>query len=167
MYFNEYYNCDTVNGEGVRCSLFVSGCNMHCDGCFNKETWKYNSGKIFTQEFEDKVIEDLKNPYISGLSLLGGNPTDKRNLSSVIKLCSRVKKEIPEKTIWIWSGHIFENLVDNLNQKQLLYLCDVLVDGRFIKELHSKNLKWKGSSNQRVIDLKKSLDTGIIVLYDE
>jgi len=140
---------------------------MHCDGCFNKETWKYNSGKMFTQEFEDKIIEDLKNPYISGLSLLGGNPTDERNLHSVIKLCSRVKKEIPEKTIWIWSGHIFENLIDNPSQKQLLCLCDVLVDGRFIKELYSKNLKWKGSSNQRVINLEKSLDTGIIVLYDE
>lgn len=167
MNYLSYNKCDTANGEGVRCSLFVSGCKMQCVGCWNKESWKFNAGTQYTQEFEDGIIEDLRSSYISGISLLGGNPTEGRNAQTLIELCQRIRTECPDKTIWIWSGHTFEELISNTTQKELISLCDVLIDDRFIKELHFKALKWRGSSNQRVIDIQKSLDVGTVVLYDE
>lgn len=167
MHYSEYYKFDSQNGEGVRCTLFISGCSRCCPECFNKQTWDYKYGKEYTQEFEDRLLKDLANPYIKGLSLLGGNPTERKNIQQVIKLCQRVKLELPEKDIWCWTGHDFEYLKNNLLYVDFLANIDVLIDGKFVKELYNPNLKWKGSANQRVIDVKKSLAQNEIVLYDE
>ena len=167
MYYSEYYKFDSQNGEGVRCTLFISGCSRCCPECFNKQTWDYKYGKEYTKEFEDQLLKDLANPYVKGLSLLGGNPTERKNIQQVIKLCQRVKLELPEKDIWCWTGHQFEYLKNNLLYVYFLANIDVLIDGKFVKELYNPNLKWKGSANQRVIDVKKSLAQNEIVLYDE
>ena len=166
MYYSEYYKFDTQNGEGVRCTLFISGCSRCCPDCFNKQTWDYKYGKEYTQEFEDSLIKDLANHYVAGLSLLGGNPTERKNISQVIKLCQRVRKELPDKDIWIWSGHTFEQLKENLLQSQLLELVDVLVDSKFEKEYYDPNLLFRGSKNQRIIDVQQSLLTNQIILWN-
>lgn len=167
MNYSGYYKFDCSNGEGVRCSLFVSGCSLHCQGCFNKETWKYSYGEPYTRDFEDTILKDLDNPYIQGLSLLGGDPTDPRNIQTVIYLCQRVKKELPTKNIWCWTGRIFEDMKNNLISRQLLDTIDVLVDGKFQQELYSPDLLFRGSSNQRIIMVKESLANSNIVLYHD
>ena len=167
MYYSDYLNFDTSHGEGVRCTLFISGCSRCCQDCFNKQTWDYKYGKEYTQEFEDQLLKDLANPYVKGLSLLGGNPTERKNIQQVIKLCQRVKLELPEKDIWCWSGHTFEELKNNLLQAQCLECITYLVDGKFIKELYEPDLLFRGSLNQRIIDVQKSLTTNKICLYLE
>ena len=166
MYYSDYLNFDTSHGEGVRCTLFISGCSRCCPDCFNNQTWDYKYGKEYTQEFEDNLLKDLANPYIKGLSLLGGNPTERKNIQQVIKLCQRVKLELPEKDIWCWSGHTFQELKNNLLQAQCLDYIDILVDGKFVKELYEPDLLFRGSSNQRIIDVQKSLLTNSIVLWN-
>ena len=166
MNYSGYYKFDTSNGEGVRCTLFCSGCSIKCPDCWNKETWKFSYGKPYTQEFEDQILQDLSHPYVQGLSLLGGNPSEQRNIQTITNLCKRVRKGLPEKDIWCWTGHEFEYLKNNLLYVDFLDNIDVLIDGKFVKELYSPNLKWKGSANQRVIDVKKSLAQNEIVLYD-
>lgn len=167
MYYSDYLNFDTNDGEGVRCTLFISGCSMCCPDCWNKQTWDYKYGKEYTQEFEDQLLKDLANPYVKGLSLLGGNPTERKNIRQVIKLCQRVKFELPEKDIWCWSGHTFQELKNNLLQAQCLDYIDILIDGKFIKELYEPDLLFRGSLNQRIIDVQKSLTTNKICLYLE
>ena len=167
MNYSNYYKTDLTNGVGVRVTLICSGCTVKCPDCFNKETWKFSYGKPYTQEFEDQILQDLSHPYVQGLSLLGGNPTEQRNIQTITNLCKRVRKELPEKDIWCWTGHDFEYLKNNLLYVDFLDNIDVLIDGKFVKELYNPNLKWKGSANQRVIDVKKSLAQNEIVLYDE
>ena len=167
MNYSNYYRCDLTNGTGVRVTLVCSGCSVKCPDCFNKETWKFSYGKPYIQEFEDQILQDLSHPYVQGLSLLGGNPTEQRNIQTITNLCKRVRKELPEKDIWCWTGHEFEYLKNNLLYVDFLANIDVLIDGKFVKELYNPNLKWKGSTNQRVIDVKKSLAQNEIVLYDE
>ena len=167
MNYSNYYKTDLTNGVGVRVTLICSGCSVKCPDCFNKETWKFSYGKPYTQEFEDQILQDLSHPYVQGLSLLGGNPTEQRNIQTITNLCKRVRKELPEKDIWCWTGHDFEYLKNNLLYVDFLANIDVLIDGKFVKELYNPNLKWKGSANQRVIDVKKSLAQNEIVLYDE
>ena len=167
MNYSNYYKTDLTNGVGVRVTLICSGCTVKCPDCFNKETWKFSYGKPYTQEFEDQILQDLSHPYVQGLSLLGGNPTEQRNIQTITNLCKRVRKELPEKDIWCWTGHEFEYLKNNLLYVDFLDNIDVLIDGKFVKELYNPNLKWKGSANQRVIDVKKSLAQNEIVLYDE
>lgn len=166
MNYSEYYKFDCSNGEGVRCTLFVSGCNLHCKNCFNKETWKYTAGELYTKEFEDKILNDLDNPYIQGLSLLGGDPCDPRNTQEVTSLCQRVKKELPSKDIWVWTGRIYEDLKNNLLYKELLDNVDILVDGKFQQELYDPDLLFRGSSNQKIILVQESLAANKIVLYN-
>ena len=166
MYYSEYYKFDTQNGEGVRCTLFISGCSRCCPDCFNKQTWDYKYGKEYTKEFEDQLLKDLANPYVKDLSLLGGNPTERKNIQQVIKLCQRVKLELPEKDIWCWSGHIFEELKNNLLQSQCLEYIDYLVDGKFVKDLYEPDLLFRGSSQQRIIDVKETLIKNEIVLWN-
>ena len=144
----------------------VRGVVLKCPDCFNKETGKFSYGKPYTQEFEDQILQDLNHPYVQGLSLLGGNPTEQRNIQTITNLCKRVRKELPEKDIWCWTGHEFEYLKNNLLYADFLDNIDVLIDGKFVKELYNPNLKWKGSANQRVIDVKKSIAQNEIVLYD-
>lgn len=164
---------DVANGPGIRVSLFVSGCMHHCKGCFNPETWNYCYGSPFTKETEDEILEALKPDYIKGLSLLGGEPLDPANQLSVLSLVLRFKEMYPTKTLWCYTGYTFESdiLTGKLgNQDALMLLLqniDVLVDGEFVIELKNPNLRFRGSSNQRLIDVKASLETGSTVVLDE
>lgn len=150
MNYSNYLNCDTVNGDGVRCTLFVSGCSRGCKGCFNKETWDYRYGLPYTQEFENKIIQDLNSPYIRGLSILGGNPIENKNFETVLKLCQRIKRELPDKDIWIWCGQTLNEVKNNLIFSQILDTVDVVVDGPYIEELKDTKINFRGSSNQNI-----------------
>ena len=152
----EYLNCDVNNGEGIRCTLFVSGCELACKGCQNPSSWKLTAGYPYTKEFEDQIIEDLKSPYIEGLSLSGGHPLHPKVFPEVLALCKRVKKEVG-KNIWLWTGLTLEELQADEIRCEILEWVDVLVDGSFVQELKDSSLQWKGSRNQRVIDIKEIL----------
>ena len=153
MYYADYKKCDFVNGTGIRNSLFCSGCNHHCKGCFNFPAWNFEFGTLYTQETEDMIIADLKNPYITGLSLLGGEPFE--HTETLTKLVKRVKLECTDKNIWVWSGYTLEEILQCPSKKEMLSYCDVLVDGKFILEQRDLTLKFRGSRNQRIIDVSK------------
>lgn len=135
---------DLVNGEGIRVSLFFSGCNHHCNGCFNKEAWDFNCGKPFTEKTIDSIINLMDKPYIKGLSILGGEPFD--NYEDLENLCKIIKEKFPNKNIWIWTGYLFENIMD----KEVLSYVDAIVDGPFIEEQKNLTLAFRGSENQRI-----------------
>lgn len=161
---------DIANGLGVRVSLFVSGCTHHCKNCFNAVAWDFNYGNAFTKEIEDEIIEALKLPMISGLTLLGGEPMEPANQRGLFSFIKRVKQEVPDKTIWCYSGYVLEELLSGRAHievtDELLHMFDVLVDGKFVEELKDITLKFRGSSNQRVIDLKTTLATDKICLIN-
>ena len=168
----KYY--DIANGEGVRTSLFVSGCRHHCKECFNQVAWDFEYGEEFTKETEDKIIASLSPSYIRGLSLLGGEPMEKENQEALLGLIKRVKVEAPDKDIWIYSGFTFEELIGEKDSrayspisKEILSLCDVLVDGRFILEEKDISLQFRGSRNQRIIMLKPFFEKGELVLWKD
>jgi len=148
MNYHQYYPIDVVNGPGTRCTLFVAGCEHKCKGCYNATTWRLNSGKLFTLELENKILADLKDDDIvrRGLSLSGGDPLHPANVSSILQLTKRVKKETPTKDIWLWTGYKLDEL--NTEQKQILKFIDVLIDGKFMLDLKDAKLLWRGSSNQ-------------------
>ena len=161
---------DTANGFGIRVSLFVSGCTHHCKGCFNPETWDFRYGENYTQATEDKIIKLLDRSYIRGLSLLGGEPFEKANQVELVKLLRKVKKEFPDKDIWCYSGYTLDKdilpkdgsvHIDTTNE--MVSYLDVLVDGEFVLEKKDLRLKFRGSSNQRLIDVKKTLRAGRVV----
>ncbi len=168
-YGNIKYN-DIANGEGVRVSLFVSGCTHHCKNCFNPETWDFNYGKPFTLETEDDIISALAPDHINGLTLLGGEPMEPANQKALLPFVKRVKSLYPQKTIWCYSGYLFDKELLNESRahcpwtKELLSYIDILVDGEFKEELKDITLRFKGSSNQRVIDVQRSLEENKIVL---
>lgn len=142
--------CDTANGPGVRVSLFVSGCSLHCKGCFNKEAWDRQFGKPFTDETLNTLLEALREPYVDGLSLLGGDPLEPYNEAVVERICSLVRDRFPDKTIWLWTGRKYEEVKD----KPIMKYIDVLVDGPFIEKFKTNEQgKYYGSSNQRVITI--------------
>ena len=165
--------CDIANGEGVRTSLFVSGCRRHCPNCFNAVAWDFNYGEPFTKEVRNKILESLAPGYINGLSLLGGEPFEPENQPGLLALSRKIKAAYPEKSIWSFSGYLFDR--DILARKlgpwettrELLSYLDVLVDGPFVASLKNLNLRFRGSSNQRLIDVPASLKTGAVVLWDE
>ena len=163
MRYNKIRKMDISNGPGVRVSIFFQGCHFHCKDCFNSETWDFEGGKEFTDKTVDRVMELCGNDYIVGLSILGGEPMHPVNIEGTTKLAKIFKEKYPNKNIWVWSGFLFEGLKD----KEVLKYIDVLVDGQFKTELFDPRLRWKGSSNQRVIDVKKSLKKGNIVLLEE
>lgn len=144
---------DVANGPGIRVSLFVSGCRNHCKGCFQPETWDFDYGKKFTEVEEEIILKQLGDPYISGLSLLGGDPFEPENVKVLIPFLERVKKVYPDKTIWCYTGYIYEDLLKDDNSSDMLKNIDVLVDGPFIEELKDITLEFRGSSNQRIIKL--------------
>ncbi|AGG57795.1 anaerobic ribonucleoside triphosphate reductase activating protein [Vibrio phage helene 12B3] len=150
MNYLNYLPCDTRNGEGIRCTLFVSGCELACKGCHNPDSWKLNAGKPYTKEFEDKILSDLANPYIKGLSLSGGHPLHPKNFSTVLNLCKKVKQELPDKGIWLWTGLTVEEVRER-GLFEILGYIDVLVDGRYVEVLKTSQGEWRGSSNQRVM----------------
>lgn len=148
MNYHRYYSVDVVNGTGTRCTLFVAGCEHQCRGCYNKSTWSLNSGLAFTQELEDRIIQDLQDAQIQrqGLSLSGGDPLHPQNVPTILKLVKRVKNECDNKDIWLWTGYKLTELT--LAQQAVLPYIDVLIDGKFIQELADPKLLWRGSSNQ-------------------
>ena len=164
MRYNKIRKMDISNGPGVRVSIFMQGCSFHCKNCFNPETWDFKSGTEFTDETIDKIIDLANNDYIKGLSILGGEPMHPNNIKGTTKLAKKFKEIYPDKTIWVWSGFLFDR---DLKDKEVLNYIDVLVDGRYEDELHDFTLKWKGYSNQRVIDVKKTLKNNKIVLLKE
>ncbi|MEZ9237037.1 anaerobic ribonucleoside-triphosphate reductase-activating protein [Shewanella sp. 10N.286.52.A9] len=155
MNFHQYYSVDVVNGPGTRCTLFVAGCEHQCRGCYNQSTWDPRSGNEFTQAMEDQVIADLQDTRIKrrGLSLSGGDPLFADNLPAMLALVKRVKRECPDKDIWLWSGYQLAEM--SLKQQQVLAYVDVLIDGKFEQDLADPSLKWKGSANQVVHDLSQ------------
>lgn len=148
---------DIANGPGVRASLYVSGCTHGCKGCFNEEAWNFNYGQKWTKEVEDDLIEHLKKPEIKGLNVLGGEPLQQDE--SLLNLLKRIYLEV-KKPIWLWTGFDIIDIIQNGTelQRQMIYLCDIVVDGKFIESKKDLNLKYRGSSNQRVIDIKATLD---------
>ncbi len=163
MRYNKIRKMDISNGPGIRVSIFMQGCTFNCKNCFNKETHDFNGGKEFTNEIIDKVIDLAKPDYIVGLSILGGEPLHPKNIEGTTKLAKKFKSVYPDKNIWVWSGFLFDK---NLNNFEILNYIDVLVDGVYKDELHDFTLKYRGSSNQRVIDVKKSLKTNKIELIE-
>ena len=173
MNFGNIKYCDIANGPGVRTSLFVSGCRHHCKECFQPETWNFDFGKPFTDEVESEIIESLKNDFVRGMTILGGEPMEPENQERVLRLIERVKTELPDKDIWIYSGYTFEELTDINNARchtefteKILETADVLVDGEFHIDEKNLMLNFRGSSNQRIIDLKATLEGGNIVLSE-
>lgn len=170
MNYAEIKNCDIANGPGVRVSLFVSGCTHRCPGCFNEVAWDFAYGKPFTRQTEDAILDMLKPAYIRGLTLLGGEPFDPRNQSAVVGLLRRIKEKYPEKSIWAFSGYLFEQdiLSGRLGDTaEYLSYLDVLVDGPFVEAKKNLSLRFRGSENQRLIDVKKSLASGQTVLWED
>ena len=170
MNYGEIKYCDIANGPGVRTSLFVSGCTHHCKNCFNEQTWDFNFGEEFTKEIEERILDSLKPEYITGFTLLGGEPFEPSNQKGVLPLLKAIKEKYPDKTIWIYSGYLFDKeimakMVGNVPEtEEILKLTDVIVDGRFVEELKSLSLRFKGSSNQRIIDVQASLNAGEVVI---
>ncbi len=163
-------NCDIANGPGVRVSLFVSGCTHRCPGCFNEIAWDFDYGQPFTQETIDTILNMLRPSYIRGLTLLGGEPFEPQNQGAVVELLRQVKRELPEKSIWAFSGYLFDRdiLTGRLGDtSEYLSYLDVLVDGPFVDAKKNLSLRFRGSENQRLIDVPASLRTGAIVLWDD
>ncbi len=161
MKYNKIRKMDIANGPGIRVSIFMQGCSFHCEGCFSEETWDFNAGKEFTDETINQVIELCKNPNIKGLSILGGDPLHPKNIEGTTKLAKTFKEKIPDKNLWVWTGFLFENI----KEKEVLKYVDVLVDGQFKINLRNPKLKYCGSTNQRIIDVQKSLKKGDVVLF--
>lgn len=172
MYYGDIKNCDIANGVGVRVTLFVSGCTNRCEGCFQPQTWDFSYGQPFTRETEDKIIGMLKPDYIKGLTLLGGEPFEPDNQRALLPFVKRVKEIYPNKNIWAFTGFTLEQLWEKEPHPrcevtdELLSLVDVLVDGRFEKDKKNLMLKFRGSENQRLIDMKKTRETGNITMYE-
>ena len=160
MKYNLIRKMDISNGPGVRVSIFMQGCSFHCENCFNKETWDFNGGKEFTQNTINQVLDLCNKDEVKGLSILGGEPMHPNNIEGTTKLAKAFTEKYPEKNLWAWSGFRFEDLKD----KEVLNYVDVLVDGTYKDELHDPTLKWRGSANQRVIDVQKSLEDNQIDL---
>lgn len=152
---------DLLNGEGVRVTLWVSGCNHHCKNCHNPETWNEKVGQLFGSKVIQEIYNELSKPYVSGLTLTGGDPLYSNNRETIDDLVKEVKRRFPNKNIWLWTGYKWNEIKD----LSFIKYIDVLVDGEFVQNLYSPNLKWRGSSNQNVIDVKKSLEQNKMVLY--
>lgn len=170
MNYAEIKNCDIANGPGVRVSLFVSGCTHHCPGCFNQVAWDFNYGKPFTQETIDTILAMLKPSYIRGLTLLGGEPFEPQNQSAVVELLRQIKAVYPQKSIWAFSGYLFDRdiLSGRLGDtSEYLSYLDVLVDGPFVEAKKNLSLRFRGSENQRFIDVKKSLAEGKLIPWED
>ena len=173
MNYAEIKNCDIANGPGVRVSLFVSGCTHHCPGCFNQVAWDFDYGKPFTQETIDSILAMLQPGYIKGLTLLGGEPFEPENQPAVVELLRQIKAKYPEKSIWAFSGYLFDRdiLAGRLGPweitREYLSYLDVLVDGPFVESRKNLSLRFRGSENQRIIDVPASLAENRIVLWQD
>ena len=166
-------NCDIANGPGVRVSLFVSGCTHHCKGCFNEVAWDFDYGQPFTQETIYLILDMMKPNYIKGITLLGGEPFEPQNQPSLVELLRQIKATYPQKSIWAYSGYLFDKdilagkLGDPAVTREFVSYLDVLVDGRFVLEKKNLSLRFRGSSNQRIIHVPSSLEKGEVVLWED
>ena len=170
MYIGEIIKADSANGEGIRVSIFVSGCTNHCKGCFQPQTWNYNYGYLYDDNMESNFLSELSQSYYNGLTILGGEPFEISNQQGLLPLIRRIKKELPDKTIWVYTGFTYDvdlvaggkrytNVTD-----EILDSIDILVDGKFVEELKSLMLNFRGSSNQRIIDMRATRKAGKVVL---
>ena len=173
MNYADYYDCDICNGNSVGMSLFVSGCPIHCEGCFNSDIWDYNSGKEWTSDVEEKFIKLAGRDYIKRITFVGGSPLCEHNVKDVALLIQRLKHDYPDKQIWVYTGYTWESILnpgDNTEysryRQEVLNFIDVLVDGPFIYDERDLTLAFRGSKNQRIIDVKKSLTENKVVLWD-
>lgn len=173
MHYGTIKNYDIANGTGVRVTLFVSGCTNHCEGCFQPQTWDFNYGEPFTGETEDELLKLLKPAYIRGLTVLGGEPFEPDNQRALLPFIKRVRAMYPDKDIWMFSGFTYEELkTDGSHPRcectdELLELADILVDGRFVEAKKNISLQFRGSENQRILDMKKTLAAGAPVWWSE
>lgn len=166
MHYSKTRRYDTANGVGIRSTLFVSGCTHKCEGCFNEVAQSFTYGKIWTKKDEDLFLEYVKDEKVVGINILGGEPLQQLKDDSLFNLLYRIKNETG-KSIWMWTGYTFEEVLKNEKRLRLVKLVDVLIDGKFQKENKDLTLKYRGSSNQRVIDVKKSLEENEIILLEE
>lgn len=174
MYYATIKNCDIANGEGVRVSLFVSGCTHCCPGCFNEVAWDFSYGEPFTAETEEHLFSLLDKPYIAGLSLLGGEPFEPENQRALLPFLREFRRRFPKKTVWCYSGYVYEGLVGQSPSRarcevtdEMLSCIDILVDGPFVEAKKSLTLRFRGSSNQRVIDLAATRRTGEVTIWEK
>lgn len=173
MNYADYYDCDICNGNSVGMSLFVSGCPIHCDGCFNSDIWDYNSGKEWTPDVEEKFIKLAGRDYIKRITFVGGSPLCNHNIKDVALLIQHLKHDYPDKQIWVYTGYTWESIINPDNnsecaryRREVLDFIDVLVDGPFIYDERDLTLAFRGSKNQRIIDVEKSLAENKVVLWD-
>ena len=167
MNYEKIDKCSVSNGLGVRTVLWISGCNVHCKNCHNQSTWDFNSGIPFTEETMQEILYDLSKPYIKGLTLSGGHPLDPHNAPKVLEIVKRVKMVFPNKDIWIYSGYVWEDIIKDETLREILKYTDILVDGAYVDELRDISLAFRGSSNQRIIDVPKSLEQNKVILWQE
>lgn len=176
MNWAEIKTNDIANGEGVRTSLFVSGCRHRCKNCFNDIAWDFGYGELFTEETMEKIFDSIDHPWINGVTLLGGEPFEPENQRVLVPFLVMLREKFPDKTVWCYTGFTIEQILGKSEPKsravtdvsnEMLSLIDVLVDGPYVENLHDISLKFRGSSNQRVIDMKKSIESNKIVLYLE
>lgn len=178
MRYASIRNLDISNGEGVGVSLFVQGCDRHCFNCFNSETWNFNGGKEWTEEVKNKFMELIDRPYIRRISILGGEPLAEQNLDDVLSLVQQIRISFPEKTIWLYTGYELSEIIKQEQYEkvsgipdvwskrwEIIKLCNIVVDEEYIDEQKDLTLKWRGSKNQHVIDVKQSLAQNKMVLY--
>lgn len=161
MNYHNIVHDDMLNGDGIRVTLFVSGCSLHCSFCQNPQTWDKDSGIVFDETAKKEIFAELEKSYISGITLTGGHPLEHYNIEECTKLCREIKQKFPQKTIWLYTGFDYDNVKD----LPIMQYIDVLIDGDFKQELKDVSLKWRGSSNQRVIDIKRSREQKKIVLH--
>ena len=167
MNYHNIKTDDMLNGDGLRVTCWVSGCNMGCFNCYNPQTWDFNSGIPFTDDTMQEILYDLSKPYIKGLTLSGGHPLDPHNAPKVLEIVKRVKMVFPNKDIWIYSGYEWEDIIKDEILREILKYTDVLVDGAYVDELRDISLAFRGSSNQRIIDVPKSLEQNKVILWQE
>ena len=169
MNYAEIKNCDIANGPGVRVSLFVSGCTHHCPGCFNQVAWDFDYGAPFTEETIQTILSMLRPDYIRGLTLLGGEPFEPQNQPAIVELLRRIKAELPAKSIWAFSGYLYEDIVSGKlgDTREYVSYLDVLVDGPFVQAKKNLSLRFRGSENQRLIDIPKTLAAGTVTLWED
>ena len=173
MHVGEVMTADVANGEGMRVSVFVSGCRNHCKGCFQPQTWDFNYGREYTPEIEQFIIHELSKSYYDGITIQGGDPMEPENQEPVLRLLRRIKKELPDKNVWAYTGYVYDRdlvpggkrFVDGVT-RELLESIDILIDGRFVEELKNLMLNFRGSGNQRIIKMKETLETGKVVLSE-
>lgn len=169
MYYSEIKKCDIADGTGVRSTLFVSGCRNHCEGCFQPETWDFCHGKVFDENAEEELLESLEPGYIAGLTLLGGDPFEEENQEGLIGFLRKVRERFPQKNIWAYTGYLYEDLLPGGRKHtavtdEMLSYIDILVDGPFVLSQKNLLLKFRGSENQRIIDMNETRKAGSIVL---